>query len=347
MASIEKKTLKSGKTVYRVKVRIKGFPVQSATRSRLTEARKWAAETEAAINAGKLKENVHTFGAMIDRYIQDVLPRKTESMIANQKPQLEWFKSELGDTNLEDVTPPLLCQCRDKLLATKSAATTVRYLAALSAVYTVAVNEWEWIDDSPLRKVKKPKESRGRVRYLNDEERARLLAACKNSEHPWLYTCVILALSTGMRKSELLNLRWYDVNLIDGFIILQETKNGERGRVPLAGLAYDILKVMFHARQPKISLLFPDELDPAKPTTLRWAFEKALKEAGIEDFHWHDLRHCTASYLAMNGASLAEIAEILRHKTLAMVKRYAHLSDGHVSSVVGAMNEKIFGELRV
>ena len=65
--------------------------------------------------------------------------------------------------------------------------------------------------------------------------------------------------------------------------------------------------------------------------------------AEINDFHWHDLRHCTASYLAMNGASLAEIAEVLGHKTLAMVKRYAHLSDGHVSNVVASMNAKIFG----
>jgi site-specific recombinase XerD len=68
-----------------------------------------------------------------------------------------------------------------------------------------------------------------------------------------------------------------------------------------------------------------------------------IKKAEITDFHWHDLRHCTASYLAMNGASLAEIAEVLGHKTISMVKRYAHLSDGHVSNVVASMNRKIFG----
>ena len=76
---------------------------------------------------------------------------------------------------------------------------------------------------------------------------------------------------------------------------------------------------------------------------LRSAFQYALERAKVENFHWHDLRHCTASYLAMNGASLAEIAEVLGHKTLSMVKRYAHLSDGHVSNVVASMNEKIFG----
>ena len=73
------------------------------------------------------------------------------------------------------------------------------------------------------------------------------------------------------------------------------------------------------------------------------AWHKARKRAGIDDFRWHDLRHSAASYLAMNGASLAEIAEILGHKTLAMVKRYAHLSEAHTARVVERMNERIFG----
>jgi len=68
-----------------------------------------------------------------------------------------------------------------------------------------------------------------------------------------------------------------------------------------------------------------------------------LKVAKIENFHWHDLRHTCASYLAMNGASLAEIAEVLGHKTLQMVKRYAHLSQAHTARVVTSMNEKMFG----
>ena len=89
--------------------------------------------------------------------------------------------------------------------------------------------------------------------------------------------------------------------------------------------------------------MFPSERTPHKPIELRKAFASALRVAEITDFKWHDLRHCTASYLAMNGASLAEIAEVLGHKTLSMVKRYAHLSDGHVSNVVASMNAKIFG----
>jgi len=111
----------------------------------------------------------------------------------------------------------------------------------------------------------------------------------------------------------------------------------------IAGHGLELLREYAKVRRLDTDLLFPGTIHAHKPIDLRKPFENALIEAEINDFHWHDLRHCTASYLAMNGASLAEIAEVLGHKTLAMVKRYAHLSDGHVSNVVARMNAKIFG----
>lgn len=194
-----------------------------------------------------------------------------------------------------------------------------------------------------MRNIKKPSAARGRVRFLDDDERARLLKACKESTNPWLYTCVILALASGMRQGELMGLKWQDINLKDGFLILHKTKNGERRRVPLSGLALSLLQEHAKIRRLDTDLLFPRAKDPHKPIDLEIPWIAARKQAELEDFRWHDLRHCTASYLAMNGASLAEIAEVLGHKTLQMVRRYAHLSDGHVSNVVASMNEKIFG----
>jgi integrase len=148
-----------------------------------------------------------------------------------------------------------------------------------------------------------------------------------------------------MRQAEQMNLVWSDINLKDGFLILHETKNGERRRVTLAGIVLELLREHAKIRRLDTNLLFPSERCPQQPIDLRKSFANALEIAQIKDFKWHDLRHCTASYLAMNGASLAEIAEVLGHKTLSMVKRYAHLSDGHVSSVVSSMNAKIFGGL--
>lgn len=353
MASIEKRTNAEGKISYRAKIRLKGHPTQSASFSRLTDAKKWTASTESAIREGRHFKTVeakkHTFADLVDRYIKDVLPNKPKSQ-AKQTMQLTWWKEKMGDYLLADVTPALIVQYRDELANSKtrngkqrSPATVVRYLAALSHAFTIAVNEWQWLDDSPTRKVKKPTESRGRVRFLDDDERARLLEACKESENKMLYMCVVIALSTGMRQMELMNLNWKDVNLKGRHIILHETKNGERRRVPLSGHALELLQKHSKVRQINTSLLFPSKTKPNVPFRLRKPFETAKEQAGITDFHWHDLRHCTASYLAMNGASLAEIAEVLGHKTLAMVKRYAHLSDGHLSSVMESMNAKVFG----
>ena len=193
-----------------------------------------------------------------------------------------------------------------------------------------------------MKNITKPKAARGRVRFLSDDERERLLIACKESKNKQLYLCVILAISTGMRQAELFGLKWPDVDLYNGFLILHQTKNGERRRIPLAGLGLELLQEHAKVRRLDTPLLFPGTLNKNKPIDLRTPFEKALKTAGINDFHWHDLRHCCASYLAMNGASLGEIAEVLGHKTLGMVQRYAHLSESHVSSVVGSMNKKIF-----
>jgi integrase len=346
MASIEKRTTGDGKSSYRVKVRLKGYPIQTATFDRLTDAKKWSQNTESSIREGRhfktAEAKKHSLADMVDRYITDVLPSKPKQII-NQGHQLRWWKDQIGLHLLSDITPALLVQCRDDLGKTRSPATVVRYMAALSHALTIAVNEWQWIEDSPIRKVKKPKESRGRVRFLNNEERAQLLDACKQSSNDQLYTCVILALSTGMRQGELMNLKWPDIQLNDSYLILHETKNGERRRVPLSGHALNLLKKLNTVRRIDTTILFPSKKDASKPIDLRRPFAMALKKAEVEDFRWHDLRHSTASYLAMNGASLAEIAEVLGHKTLQMVKRYAHLSDGHVSSVVESMNTKIFG----
>ena len=133
--------------------------------------------------------------------------------------QLDWWKRELGDYRLVDVTPARIAECRDRLRNTplpnkkkRAPATVVRYLAVLSHAFSVAMKEWGWVDDNPCRKVTKPKEPRGRVRFLDDDERERLLEACRASTSKMLYPLVVLALSTGMRKGEMLGLHWDQID---------------------------------------------------------------------------------------------------------------------------------------
>ena len=354
MAAIEKRTSSDGVTSYRAKIRIKGFPMQTATFERITDAKKWAQSTEAAIKEGRhfktAEAKRHTLAELIDRYTREVLPTKPNAVL-KQSALLKWWKDALGAYSLAEVTPALIGGCRDKLLlgitargTQRNPATVVRYLAALSVMLTHAVKEWGWLDDSPMRKVTKPKESRGRVRFLSDDERIRILKACKESKSPNLYPLVVLALSTGMRKGEIMKLTWADMDLNRGRAILHETKNGERRAVAITGHALELLKELGKVRRIDSDLLFPaKKIKATKPININKPWKVAVQKAELHDFRFHDLRHSAASYLAMNGASLAEIAEVLGHKTLQMVKRYAHLSEGHTARVVESMNQKIFG----
>lgn len=348
MANIQERKTKNG-VHYRVQIRLKGHPIQRATFERKTDAKKWIQQTETSIREGRYfktsESKKHTFADLANRYQREILPSKLKS---KQEGQLLWWKEQLGHCLLSEITAPLIVEYRDKLAKEvirgkfRSPATIARYLAILSHVFTVAINDWGWLDDSPMRKVSKPKQGRGRVRFLSEEERECLLEICRKSTNPFLYLVVVLALSTGMRQGEIMHLSWVDIDLRKGRIVLNQTKNGERRVVPIAGLALNLLKQHEQSRRINTYLLFPSE-KVHKPMDLRFPWEKALKEAQIEDFRFHDLRHSTASYLAMNGASLAEIADILGHKTLQMVKRYAHLSEAHTANVVADMNEKIFG----
>ena len=250
---------------------------------------------------------------------------------------------------MSDVTPSLLIEYRSKLIDNpnqrgleRTPATINRYYAALSHAFTIAVKEWEWMQENPILKITKLKEPSGRTRYLSDDERRKLLKACQESQSRYLYILVILALSTGARKMEIAGLKWQDVNLQRNLIFLHDTKNKEKRSLPLVDFSKELMQKHFENRNKNSELVFPAK-NLKKPIDVRTPFETALKRAEIKDFTWHDLRHSAASYLAMNGASSSEIAAVLGHKTLSMVKRYSHLSDSHTASVIEKMNNKIFG----
>jgi integrase len=215
------------------------------------------------------------------------------------------------------------------------------YLATLSHALTVATREWGWLEASPMPAVQRLREPRGRVRVLSDEERPRLLAACQGSRNRCLYLVVLLAVSTGGRKMEILALRWPDVDLTRGVLTFHQTKNREPRSVPLTGQALTLMQHHARIRRIDTDLVFPRR-DGHTPVDIRSAWKRALWDAGIADFRFHDLRHSAASYLAMEGASLVELAEVLGHKTLAMVKRYAHLTEAHTRRVVERMTAAKF-----
>jgi integrase len=339
---------------YQVKVRLKGFPCKTETFTRRSDATRWASATETHLREARhFPESVtgqHTLSELVARYQREILPQIPKNA-KNLRPQLDWWCSQLGDLNLAAVTPAKIAECRDRLLALptargklRSPATAVRYLAVLSHAFSVALREWDWVNDNPLRKVTKPKEPRGRVRFLDDDERVRLLQACRMSANPVLYPIVVLAIATGMRRGELLPLRWDQVDFTRNTITLHETKNGERRAVPLVGHALEMLRGCYDVRRIDTDLIFPSTT-VAKPLDITKAWRTAIAKSGLQEFRFHDLRHTAASYLAQGGATPIDIAAVLGHKTLAMVKRYAHLSESRVRDVLFDMNQRAFGPL--
>lgn len=346
MATIEQRTTQAGRTRYRVLVRLKGHPPESATFTRKTDAKRWAQDTESAIREGRYfkasRARKHTLEALLDRYEAEVVPTKSPRTAKVQQRHLEYWKEALGAYVLADVSPGAIASKRDELArgGKRAPATVNRYLAILSHAFTVAVREWEWIEHNPVRRVRRLKEARGRVRFLSEKERKSLLDACRTSPDRRVYPLVVIAISTGARQGELMSLRWKDVDLVRGSAVVHDTKNGERRALPLQGHAREIIAEFRKVRRVDSDLVFVGAEGLARFPRKPWL--AAVAQAKIKDFRFHDLRHSAASYLAMNGATLAEIAEILGHKTLVMVKRYSHLSEQHTSNVVARMNDSIF-----
>lgn len=358
MPTIEERPNRDGVS-YRAKVRLKGFTAEDQSFPSKKEAIRWAHATEQALKSGlpvgPTVASTKTVSDLIDRYEREVIPNKPANA-RNLLAQLKWWRAEIGTLTLPQLTPAVIAGCREKLLASsvrrqkadapvrhKSSATVRRYLAVLSHACTMAVQDWQWLNDNPVRNVRKPPESRGRERILTEEEREQLLQACQASKNPYLHTATVLALSTGMRRGEILALKRADVDLVKKRLLLRKTKNGDRRGVPLAGLALHLMTERVVATKGNGELLFPGGA-PGKPLDISKAWRTTRKSAGLTDFRFHDLRHCAASALLDSGATLPQLAEVLGHRTLQMVKRYTHLSPGQSASIVEAMNVRMFGD---
>ncbi|MBI3375009.1 MAG: tyrosine-type recombinase/integrase [Betaproteobacteria bacterium] len=350
MASVQRRVWTDNegrqRTTYRVQVRRRGFPPVTATFERKTDADKWSRETEADMSRRHYfpqhEAERHTLADLVDRQLE-VVRIDHPHAYNQQRGILGWWKAKLGAYTLATITPEILGRHRDEMQSKEglAPATVNRYLSSLSKAFSNAVKEWHWLQDNPLRRVSKKPEPKGRVRYLSDEERIRLLDACRKSERPELYLIVLFAITTGMRRGELLGLRWPDVDLERRVAVLHNTKNGDRRSVLIVPEVAELLREHGKVRRLDNDLIFASTGADAVWFDKRWY--AALKAAKVKDFRFHDLRHTAASYLAMSGASVPELAAVLGHRTLQMVKRYAHLSDQHTGAVIERMTRKYFG----
>ena len=223
----------------------------------------------------------------------------------------------------------------------RSSNTAIRYKAVLSAMFKYAIRE-DYLKENPVDGVFVEATPNKIERYLSDDDRNKLLTECKNAAWDKMHLLVLLAITTGMRKGELMKLRWTDIDFEKGLANLTDTKNGESRSNPIPEVTLIELRKF---RQIGNGLLFNSPTRPERPFEFRKQWQGALDRAGIESFRFHDLRHTAASYLVMAGATLYETAQVLGHKSTQTTERYAHLSTGHKSEVVERVMGKVFNSL--
>jgi integrase len=350
MATFDKRTSpRTGKISWRARIRRTRLPDLTKTFFRKTDAKLWVEETKAAINSGRYmpiaEAQRHTVTNVLDLYEPEILYRLKDPY--NRLWHLGKWQKKIGHILLADLKPNDIKAFREELRSKLSDATINRYVASLSAALTYAAKELGWIERNPCLQIKKFKEPRGRTRFLSEDELTRLTGVCDSLlNYPELQSIVLIAITTGMRRGEILNLRWGDCDFKSQRIVIRETKNGDTRAVPLLGPALKALRSWGKVRPlDKHTLIFPSHTkgDSNFPLDIDHAWRLIKKQAGLRDFRFHDLRHTTASYLAMSGAGLREIGDILGHRSLTMVQRYSHLTEDHKFRTVSRMVDDVFG----
>lgn len=336
---------KRGEYQWQAEIRRKGWPYQTKTFESKADAELWAATVESEMGRGVFIDRSEaervTLGEALERYRNEVTSTKKGSEQESTKID-KLLRHELAKRYLSSIRPTDIAKLRDGMLAEGSAAATVhRYLAVLSHLFSVAGKEWGMGLTNPVQLIRKPKIDNARDRRLCTEEEKYLLEALSASgkgqrANAWVGPICILSLETGMRQSEILAIEWKDVDLVDRFLRLRDSKNDEGRGVPLSSRAVRLLQALPVSISGKV---FPTSASALKQSWRR-AIERAKRnylndceKTGkkpakdfLEDFHFHDLRHeATSRFFESGNFDVMEVASITGHKTLQMLKRYTHL----------------------
>lgn len=257
----------------------------------------------------------NTLEDIINLYITDVCPTQRSGADAVIRLRATCRRT-LAKLSMAALTPKAVAAYRDERLKQLKPATVIRELAFLSAIINHARREWDINITNPVALIRKPTTPQGRDRVLSPEEETRLLAELVpfGRINVWLLPATILSLETGMRRGELVELRWSNVDLEAQTAHLPMTKNGTARTVPLS---------------------IDGRVMPVKGLTLHAALRKACIRARISDFRWHDLRHTAITRMAQKLPNVIELAAVSGHRSLAMLKRYYHPSATDLARKLG------------
>lgn len=313
MASIRKRS-----NGWQARVTRSHYRELAKTFSNRANAVAWARRTESEIERGLWRDSREaerlTLAEALHRYHQD-----RGSALKGVKADLSRAKvvagSFVGRMSLARIQGADLSRYRDDLTNCGYSASTIRkFLALISRVFTMARLDWGMAIPNPAYAVRKPQETNARTRRLEGDELDRIVSATGSLE---LGAIVKLAIETAMRRSELLGLRWADIDLHRRVAQLATSKNGDARTVPLSTKASEVLR--------SLPRRIDGRLFDMKPDSVTQAFSRACRCVGIKNLRYHDLRHEAVSRLFELGLNPMEVASISGHKTMQMLKRYTHL----------------------
>jgi integrase len=285
--------------------------------------------------AGIMPAAPRTLRELADEYLRYKAERGKRSLSEDRRMLNTRLLPALGaDLLVEKLTAPAIAQYERRRGGEVGPYTAANELAVLRHMLRLGLR-WGYLDKVP--EIQMPKKPDGRRRCLDESEIDKLLNACRASRNPHLTTIVVLAINTGMRKSEILELCWERIDLSSARMTLYETKNGAPRGLPINRAVYDALIGLEAIAERRNGLVFKRN-DGAAWGKVRTAFETAIKRAGLRGFRFHDLRHTAASHMVMRGATLKEVQEILGHKTFSMTLRYSHLSPAHLRGAVDRLD---------
>ncbi len=339
MASIRK--LKSGN--YQVQIRLQGLlPIVrsfSTKKKSLEFARQVEGDTEIARKLGAPIVQLLTFGELVDKYMTQYRGKDPST-----EGRLRYWVKRFGISQVTEVDEFDVDDGLVELAKTRTGSTVNRYKSTLSTTFVYFIQHPDYKKlghTNPVRKesVTNYSENKVKERFLNQAEQGALLDAAKKIRWGKFYLVVLMALTTGARKGEILNLKWSDIDFIKRTALLSDTKNGKPRLLPLT---QPVIEDLMKYRESTDTLIFRNTVSTSTPYDIKKSWATVLRLSGIGHTRFHDLRHTAASNLVSAGRTLFEVGTLLGHSSTSMTARYAHLAIEDTRNMV----DSVMGELR-
>jgi integrase len=268
-----------------------------------------------------IQEQTIYFNEVWEKYLNEVIKYHSPGSYSRATYFGKVILPAIGNLTLNQITPAVLSTYKAKRLEDGLKPMSVaREMDHIRRVFSLCKKEWQLVKQNPFEYFVMPKANGQRIKFLEPGQFEILLRVCPE----WLKPIITLAKYTGMRRGNIINLKWSEVDLQNRVINLDRTKNGERLSIPLSDTPYRVLKsIMVYMRCPYV---FHDKGEPYTSNRVRLAFERVRERAGMSDFRFHDLRHEFASQLVKSGVDLYRVQRLLGHKDSRMTQRYTHLA---------------------